>query len=174
VFPPTSRKRLVNGVDARLALSDIIYLIYILSILFIALGCFCIALAVHHEYIWFRRRKGRVVKGVALGNIETDSDGPCYSPEVEYCDAGEIKRFVSAYGRGKKWREGTSLDVILTPDYPPEIVSWSHRFFALVSLFVAGGGFILLGCMALFCRDENPSQPVKDSDSSAMSTEPLQ
>ena len=114
---------------------------------FMALGCIFIIFGVAHEFTWFRRRGGVIVKGCVIDNIESPSGevGTAYCPVVEYISDGITLSFVSKYGSNAPLTKGASIDVLISKlSKEPEVYTFSNRVLFTVVPILFGLLFVLV------------------------------
>lgn len=119
------------------------------GIAFVVFGLACVALGGAHEFTWFRRRGGLVVKGLVVEIVEdrTPSEGGSFCrPRIEYSIGGETRDFVSTYGSVDAEAVGTHVDVLLSSDgKDAEVLNSRNRLLFSVIPLAFGLLFIVVG-----------------------------
>jgi hypothetical protein len=129
---------------------------------FILFGCAAVICGVAHEWLWQRRSKGTIIKGVVVGNVADfgGESGPTYAPEIEYTTRGESRRFVSAYERGEPLPEGETVDVLLSPhSQGAEHYTAGTRWMFTIVPLLFGLVFILVGVNIKPARAQVTTKP---------------
>ena len=124
--------------------SAIMHLIAVIG--FIFSGTLCVALAVWHEYSWWKRRHWSKGQGEIVGFTESYNDGVSYHPKIEFSGADGLTQFVSKYGSGRKPKIGKSVDLVIDEQrLSAEEASYSNRILFTIVPILFGVILILVG-----------------------------
>jgi len=122
-------------------------MLFICKALFVGGGLVCIAVAVAHEFTWWKRRKWRKGQGIIVGFTESrDSDGVSYYPEIQFEGPNGVTSFTSNYGSSEKPLLGRIVDIVKDESgNAGEQISMGNRLLFLLIPIPMGVLFIVAG-----------------------------
>ena len=128
---------------------------------FLAFGVSCLALALWHEFTWWKMRQWKEEEGTVVGFSKTYDDGDSYHPEIEFEGATGPTRFFSKYGSSKEPEVGQSVVLLVSKSREQaEELCLSNRLLFTIIPLLFGVVFI---AVALTVEPSEEGEPSSES-----------